>query len=106
LALSLVLSFGWFKNALIRNDYSTAEAAVVIAIRANNMEQAETYYLEYNDCLVYLPKSVILITDLFKDSLTESSNKKIYYYYNYNNLETGGEDLDDYKDITNNCINK
>lgn len=62
------------------------------------------YYFEYNDCLVYLPKSVILVTDSYKRE--ETSEATLYYYYNYNNVANGGENLDDYKEITTSCMNK
>lgn len=48
IVLSIVLSLGWFKNVLIRNDYSICEAAVAKAIRANDLEKAEAYYFEYD----------------------------------------------------------
>lgn len=64
------------------------------------------YYFEYNDCLVYLPKSVILVKDTFKNAVIESENPVLYYFYNYNNIENGGENLDDYKELTTSCMNK
>lgn len=49
IVLSLILSFGWFKNVLIRNNYSSCAVAIEKAINENDLEQAETYYLEYHD---------------------------------------------------------
>jgi len=62
------------------------------------------YYFEYSDCLTYLPKSVILVTESFKNP--SSTSEILYYYYNYDNTENGGGNLDDYKALTQNCINK
>ena len=64
------------------------------------------YYFEYNDCLVFLPKSVILVKDTFKAPFDATSTPTLYYYYNYNNEANGGENLDDYKKLTSSCMNK
>ena len=64
------------------------------------------YFFEYNDCLVYLPKSVILVKDTFKSPFDVTSTPTLYYYYNYNNVANGGENLDDYKKLTSSCMNK
>ena len=42
--LSFILSFGWFNNVLLRNDYYTCSSAITKAIKANKMDKAETYY--------------------------------------------------------------
>lgn len=44
---TIILHFGWLNNALNRNSYDRCEAAIIEAIRNNDMEEAEDLYYEF-----------------------------------------------------------
>jgi len=59
-------------------------------------------------CLTYLPRSVILITGEYKDPGNDSVKNNLYYYYQKDNSEytkKEAKDLNNYKELTPNCIN-
>ena len=74
--LSFILSFGWFNNVLIRNDYSRCYSAVQKAIKANNMDKAEAYYNEFND---YGHRSIAL--QIMCAYIEQDNEEKVKFYY-------------------------
>ena len=67
------------------------------------------FKINNKECLVYLPRSVILITGAYKEPGNDDIKNKLYYYYQKDNSEetkNEAKDLKNYKELTNNCINK
>lgn len=89
--LESVYSSVVYEEIVVTNDAFTTYNAYATEVKG-------LYLFEYNNCRVYLPKGVVIVTGEVKDVDDASVQNKLFYKEN-----GGGSDLASYKELT--CLN-